>query len=234
MTTKPERKSVQDMVYRQLRREIMELELKPGAIMSANDVSQRMTELLGISVSRTPAREAFLALSREGLVDIEPQRGTFVSFIDVDSVKQERFVRATLEIGNLKLFLSMAGPDDFNRLDDKMEEQFGALQRGDLPGSLALDNEFHRIFFEVTGNKLCGKILSEHNGHYDRVRLMTLWDTALTNTTFQQHRELMAYVRQREASMAEATLVRHLTKIHAEEIDLQNRYPEYFHRTEKR
>lgn len=85
--------SNQDKIYLQLRGEMMTLALKPGEVLRA----QELAEHLG--VSRTPVREAFIRLQRDGLVNILPQRETAVSLIDLGRVMQERFVRESLELG---------------------------------------------------------------------------------------------------------------------------------------
>ena len=60
--------SVQEMVYRTLRDKIVSMELKPGTIISTQEIADSM------SVSRTPVREAFIRLQREELLDVAPQR----------------------------------------------------------------------------------------------------------------------------------------------------------------
>ena len=64
-------------VYDILQRNIMNLTLIPGTPMSEKDISEKM------SVSRTPVREAFIRLSKEALVSIIPQKGSFVSRISL-------------------------------------------------------------------------------------------------------------------------------------------------------
>ena len=76
--------SNQDKIYLQLRGEMMTLALKPGEVLRA----QELAEHLG--VSRTPVREAFIRLQRDGLVNILPQRETAVSLIDLGDRKSTR------------------------------------------------------------------------------------------------------------------------------------------------
>lgn len=91
--------SVQEMVYRTLRDKIVSMELKPGTIISTQEIADSM------SVSRTPVREAFIRLQREELLDVAPQRSTMVSKINMDRVYQERFIREALEIEAMQKFV---------------------------------------------------------------------------------------------------------------------------------
>jgi DNA-binding GntR family transcriptional regulator len=87
----PAGSSVQDRVYAALRKSIINLNLVPGTVISEKEISLRF------QVSRTPVREALIHLSKEGLVQVIPQRGTMVSLIDPARVQQEFFLRECLE-----------------------------------------------------------------------------------------------------------------------------------------
>ena len=84
-------RSVRDQIYQMLKEEIMKFRLIPGELISEKEISERY------EVSRTPVREAFLQLSREGLLEVYPQKGTRVSLIDLDLVEEARFMRENLE-----------------------------------------------------------------------------------------------------------------------------------------
>lgn len=94
-----ERRSIQTLVYEELKKNIMSLRLKPGQAMSTQEMATRL------KVSRTPVREAFLHLQSEGLVEMIPQRETIVSKIDLKRVEQEKFIRECLELGVIDQFL---------------------------------------------------------------------------------------------------------------------------------
>lgn len=94
-----ERKSIQTLVYEELKKNIMLMKLKPGQAMSTQEMATKL------NVSRTPVREAFLRLQSEGLVEMIPQRETMVSKIDLKRVDQEKFIRESLELGVINNFL---------------------------------------------------------------------------------------------------------------------------------
>lgn len=94
---KEPRETVREYAYRVLYQNIMTMHLIPGTAMS----EQELSNVLG--VSRTPVREAFIRLSQKGLLDILPQRGTFVSKINTDQLSEFRFLRVTLENAIVKL-----------------------------------------------------------------------------------------------------------------------------------
>ena len=78
-------------VYYQLRNEILHLELPPGTSIGEIETSARF------GTSRTPVRDAFKILELEGLLEIKPHIGTFVSLIDLRTVSDILYMRCTLE-----------------------------------------------------------------------------------------------------------------------------------------
>ena len=78
-------------VYEELRSRIENLIYIPGQELQLDGLSQEL------GVSRSPVRDAILRLERDRLVDIFPQKGTRVAYLDRETILQERFLRATLE-----------------------------------------------------------------------------------------------------------------------------------------
>ncbi len=77
---KNKRETAREYVTRVLKYNIVNLNLKPGQAISENEIA----ELLG--VSRTPVREAFLELAKASIVEVYPQKGTYISLIDMEMV----------------------------------------------------------------------------------------------------------------------------------------------------
>lgn len=220
--------SVQEDVYATLRGRICALELAPGTVMSANEISGWMTRAMGKPVSRTPVREAFIRLAKEGLVDLMPQKGTAVSLIDLARAREERFLRETLERANLEQFLQLAQPQDFARLRQLVQQQAEANERGDNLTYVELDNAFHRVLFQVGQHPLCHEITVTFNGHYDRLRVMTTWDKNNVRGSIRQHRELAACLEAGRLEDAQQVIGGHLSKLLTEETGLVAQYPTYF------
>ena len=68
-------KPLREIVYEELKRQIMVGEIAPGTRMMEVELAEEM------GVSRTPVREAIRKLEKEGLVTIEPRRGAYASDI---------------------------------------------------------------------------------------------------------------------------------------------------------
>lgn len=99
------------LAYRKLRQDIIFLTLKPGTVLSTQEVATRY------EVSRTPAREAIVRLNKEGLVDVFPQSKTMVSRIDLKRIQQEWFIRKSLEVAVIDEFMKNCSLRDLESLE---------------------------------------------------------------------------------------------------------------------
>src|SRR6188474_173705 len=86
------RAAIVPQIYAALRREIVTMALKPGQALSEKEIADRF------GVSRQPVREAFIKLAEKELVQVMPQRGTYVSKISVRDLANARFVREAVEV----------------------------------------------------------------------------------------------------------------------------------------
>jgi DNA-binding GntR family transcriptional regulator len=214
--------NVQDFVYTSLRKSIINLNLVPGTAVSEKEISLRY------EVSRTPVREAFIHLSKEGLVKIIPQRETLVSLIDLDRVKQELFLRENLEMAVLEPFIRRCQPDHIAKLEKIVETQATAFDRNEYINFMNFDDQYHQVFFEVAGHNLGWEVLESMCGHYHRVRLLTVWLNGIAQNIVNQHIEILSAIKKKNLRESRLKLDRHLHKLHTEEKMLRDKFPDYF------
>ena len=84
-------KQANNVIFEVLKKRIIELEMKPGDVINEKDL------IVEFEVSRTPVREALIKLSQIDLVEIRPRVGTFVTQIDLATVKSAYEVKKNLE-----------------------------------------------------------------------------------------------------------------------------------------
>ncbi len=90
----PERKpreSAGEYARRVLEHNIVHLKLLPGEQL------QEKALAVEIGVSRTPVREAILELRQRRILNIYPQRGTFVSYLEAKRGEDIRYLRYVFE-----------------------------------------------------------------------------------------------------------------------------------------
>jgi DNA-binding GntR family transcriptional regulator len=140
--------SLREQVVEQIRVAIIEGRLKPNDhIVEAN-----LTKQLG--VSRTPVREAFILLEREGLVFTEPNRGCFVRAFTEKDVADIFSMRTTLENFAGELIVEHLNDDDFYFLNTSIERQRRAISDVDFKQVRSIDMAFHRYLIDRSRHPL--------------------------------------------------------------------------------
>jgi len=214
--------SVQSAVYNALRNSIMSLQLKPGTAMSTQEIA------LKLNVSRTPVREAFIRLQRDGLVDIYPQKETVVTRIDFGKVEQERFIREALECANLELFINGCTRKDIEELELNIEQQHTTVATCDYNALIRLDNNFHHIMFSATGQHLAWERIESTSNHYARIRLITVWDKEIMMETVLQHQKILSAIQDQNPEYAKIYMKAHLHRLENQLPQLVKEFPDYF------
>lgn len=214
--------TISDQVYRAIRMSIMTLKIAPGTAMSEKEIGERL------SVSRTPVREAFIRLEKEGLVRIYPQRGTHVSKISIGRAKEERFLRESLELAVLRDFMKDHGEESIERLRRNIEKQKQALAQGAWDKFMDYDDQFHDVFYQETDKLLCNDVVKQSNVDYYRLRcLSVLVNGGIASLNIDQHTQLLDHISGGNEAALEL-LAKHLRKIFKELDEMQEKYPQYF------
>ncbi|MCL2832586.1 MAG: GntR family transcriptional regulator [Treponema sp.] len=213
--------SVQNSVYNALRESIINLNLAPGTAISEKEIS------LKFSVSRTPVREAFIHLSKEGLIRVIPQKETQVSLIDLARVEQEFFMRKSLETAVQEPFLENATAERFGELEKLLDLQTQALEKNSAIDFIKYDDTFHKTFFEGAGQNLCWEIISSMSGHYYRVRMLIVRISGIAEEKIQCHRNILDALKNHDPVKSRKLLCGHLT-VKNEESLLRQKFPEFF------
>jgi len=214
--------SIQGAVYDTLKQGIMTLRLVPGTVMSTQEMATRL------NVSRTPVREAFIRLQREGLVDAVPQRGTMVSKINLKRVEEERFIRESLELAVVDSFLRCCDAAHFTALRESILQQKKCIREKRFADFVACDNQWHRLFFDAAGQLLAWDTIMNVNSHYNRIRILTVQNEETSIGVIRQHEKIVRFMEQGEKDAVREEIADHVMKINIEKTDLIRQYPDYF------
>ena len=170
-------------IYGVLKEKIQFLEMKPGEkIIEANLSSQ-------YNVSRTPVREALKRLEEEGFVDIYPQRGTYVSLIDMKLVKEMAYMRHILE-NEIFLQLCRDKVSVQRQVEDKLLMMELALKNEDYKSYIQQDANFHRALFKCGGHEQIWDTISGFMAHYTRVLVLDMMMPNSLSKSYKSHQNI--------------------------------------------
>ncbi len=213
--------TVRNYAIRVLKYNIVTLKLEPGSAISENELSKEL------NISRTPVREALIELTRLNILEILPQRGSYITKIDYDLVEESRFLRATVETAVYKLACQQITEDTLIRLERNLEDQKRVFAANDTDAFMELDNEFHRLVYEAVNKEWSYSIVKDQMIHFDRLRALSLV-AAASEHTLRDHEDLLYALKRRDAEMCELMVTRHLTRHQFEKEELKEKFPDYF------
>jgi DNA-binding GntR family transcriptional regulator len=198
---------VNQQIYRLLRQDIIDCSIAPGTLLSEKEISLRF------SVSRQPVREAFIKLAEAGLVQILPQRGTFVRKISAKQVADARFIRQALECAIVRRAAEMITDAQIQQLEHNLNRQALAATGGQTREFLALDDQFHQLLTRIADCALAWETIESIKATMDRVRFLSLSRVSPPESLIAQHQEIVSALKARDADTAEAAIRRHLQEL---------------------
>lgn len=214
--------STRDFVYTKLKKDIIELKLKPNFKISEQEIADEL------DVSRTPVREAFLKLSQENLLRVFPQKGTFISEIDLDLVEEGRFIRENIESAIVREACNKFGTDELFQLETNITMQMLCLKNDSYHRLFELDDQFHQLLFEGCNKFRTWEMIREMNSHFDRLRVLRLSSNTDWELIVAQHEEIYNCISLKDADRAAELIIKHLNLVNYEKEELKLHYPTYF------
>ena len=209
-------------MYDALRASIISLQRTPGQRLSEAELAR------DLGVSRTPVREAIIQLRADGLVEVTPQLGSFVSKISLRNVGEAQFAREALECAAVRVAAERIDDEAAARLRKNISLQREAQTSGDLEEFYRLDEAFHRELVATSGYPGISELLDRSRAHLNRVRRLSLPVPDVIEELIDQHSVVLEGLEHGDADRAEAALRHHLRGVYRVLEPLRDAHPDYF------
>jgi DNA-binding GntR family transcriptional regulator len=209
-------------IYSDLRAQLVSLQRRPGEVVSEAEIA------LSYGVSRTPVREAILKLSDEGLLEIFPQSGIFVSRIPVAALPEAIIIRKALEETTARFAAERATSSQILNLHSIVERQREANAARDRDVFHQADEMFHATIAEVAGYPGIWTLIQQVKVHVDRYRLLTLPQEGRIARTIAEHEAILAGIEAHDPRAARTAMEFHLERLLADISATQSINPEFF------
>jgi DNA-binding FadR family transcriptional regulator len=199
-----------------------------GELESGNKLpnERELSEKFG--VSRTVVREAMKALAQEGLIEVQPGRGTYVVYQTLDAVKrslgnlamfdkEQHYedlveVRELFEPGIAYLAALRAKPEHILAMTEAVETMENALENADV--YITADNKFHNSLAEATGNDLISSLLDPIIGlliEQRRFVFRSKHGGPRAGQVF--HKRILKALKEKDANEARQAMIEHLQQV---------------------
>lgn len=195
-----------DSVHAALRAAILDGALAPGQPLSVPELSRQL------DVSRSPVREAVLALVSDGLAVEQPRRGVAVAAVEPRDLLEIHEVREGVEAQAARLCAERAGAAALRRLAEVLERQHGVVERGDANGWFATNADFHRLVAEGAGNRRLSQVVLALEGQMRLGLRRVSSDQEQRRRGLAEHRAVLDAIAAREPEAAERLMREHIRR----------------------
>jgi len=216
------RESKVDRAYRALKQAIVSGALAPETPIDKNEWCTRF------EVSRLSITSAINRLAFEGLVVIEPQRGSYVARMHIADVRQWMQMRRALEMEVVASCAATLSAEALAKLSQNVAYQRTALASSDLQGFHELDTRFHRQMAESLGLIRISEVLDPIRTHLERVRRTLLPEPGRMQDTFAEHEAIYLAIAAHDANRAREQMANHLDRVASEFHAFVTRHPDFF------
>lgn len=213
--------TARDFAFRVLKENVISLEIKPGTMVSENEIAMEL------GISRTPVREAIIDLTKANVIEILPQRGSYVSLIDSKMVEEARFLRNVLDSAVIEAACDAENPGLVEELEENVHLQEYYLEKGDAERIYKLDNEFHRLIYTLGEKDIIYEMRSTIMIHFDRVRTLSV-ETVKDMKIVADHRGMLEAIKSGDKEKAVELVHKHLSRYQVDENLIRGQFPEYF------
>ena len=214
-------RSVSQNVYDAILAQIQQLQVLPGQRLSEAELAK------SLGVSRTPVREAFIRLSAEDLLEIQPQRGTVVAHVRTDKLREAEFVRESLEVAGLRRMQSLT-KDHAAAIRGQLRAQKAAIASKDAHAFLVADDQVHQSLLAASGLENVWSVIQAAKLHLDRIRWLSLPDPRRLRVLLSEHTSVFEALENGDVDEAVAHLTAHLRTVLSTAQRLEIERPELF------
>ncbi len=199
-----------DSVYLVLKKNILNQTLQPGQRLHLD----QLTEQLGVSL--TPIKEALNRLANDGLVEIVPRRGTYVTNPGPEEISEAFDVRCALEVYAVRLTLTRASEEELHRLEDFVNRLDSLLDSPDRNAIyqqfVETDRRFHRCIVELSHNSRLLRAFDREHTHMYMARIRYGRSEEGLDEAQQEHRGILEAFLARDIALAQERLTCHIER----------------------
>jgi DNA-binding GntR family transcriptional regulator len=207
-----EHRQLKDSVYLKLRQEIVTATLPPGYVLREAELAARF------GVSKTPLREAFVRLEKDGFVQIAPYRSAVVTGYSQQDLREIYEVRELLEGQCAREAAVSIATEDLAALNRIVRDSAAAFEAGDTGRLTALLDEFDVVLYSQSRNSRITAMLENIRDHVTRIGRLTVAIPGRMGTSVREHEAIYEAIVQRDGLRAETLMRQHILSVMADQL----------------
>jgi DNA-binding GntR family transcriptional regulator len=216
-----QRRTMTDAVYEQLKTAIVELRIPPGAPLREAEIAQ------GLSVSKTPVREALGRLEQDGLVTLNSFRSALVTEYTARDLQEIYELREIIEVAAARAAaesMSDKGLADLGRIASECARLNagggggGGGSAGDAPELVQLISEFDTVLYEEVTNRRIRAILDNLAAHLARIGRLTTEIPGRIDASVREHAQIYEAIERRDPENASRFMREHIRSVRDDQL----------------
>ncbi len=196
-----EKGGLRELAYQKMKEMIITCEIRPGEFLDTAKLGKQL------GISRTPIREAETKLEREGLLQIIPQKGAYVSTISPKIVRDVYMTRKLLEPGIIRLAGSNISKERLQKLQTQNEEEWKEQNLGLL---VEQDDALHKEIVYSTKNQYIIDIFEQLCDQKKRINIMSGAVVEKHENNCREHNAIIDLLLEEKYEEAAALMEKHL------------------------
>ncbi|SNS47904.1 DNA-binding transcriptional regulator, GntR family [Anaerovirgula multivorans] len=197
--------TISEDVYKSLEKDILNLKIKPGQILTEQEICEKY------NISRTPSRDVLQRLKNAGLVFTIPYKANYVSLLDMDSIRQFIYMRIAIETAVVKDVIKILDDKLIAELEENLKLQ-ETLLKSDFTAEqfYKIDGSFHKIWFNATDKLIVWEQIQKLQVHYTRFRMLDIVAVKNFQAIYEDHKKLVTIIKSKNNDEVEVFVRKHL------------------------
>ena len=199
--------SLEKQAYDAIKAALLTFRLPPGDSLVETDLARQL------GISKTPVRDALSRLEKEGFIEKIPYKGYRVVEISIDAMEEIFEIRAVLEGLSARQATINFRSEDIQQAENLIAHHREALEAKNYPQAGVFNSRFHSLLLERSGNRFLKQILANLDDHLQRYRVLSNFQVGRKLKSVEEHRQVLAAIKARDAEQAEQAIREHLTSM---------------------
>jgi DNA-binding GntR family transcriptional regulator len=210
-------RQLKDTVYLQLRDDIVNGALPPGALLREAELASRF------GVSKTPLRDALVRLQKDGFVTIPPYRSAIVAGYSRTDLREIYELRELLEGACARQAALEIGADGLAELSQIMRQSTECVTDGEVVAGqearlAELLDQFDLVMYAQSRNSRIDDMVTNIRSHILRIGRLSAGIPGRLAKSVPEHQAIYEAIVQRDGAAAEGLMRRHILSVMADQL----------------
>ena len=198
-------KSLRGQVFDKIRSDILNGKYKRGEELVESSIGKEL------GISRTPVREAIRQLELEGLVQLVPNKGAFVTGISEKDVRDIYLISARLEGLAARIAAKNITPELLDAMEETVVLSEYHAKKEHYEQVCEMDSKFHKLLYKASGSRILEHTLTDFHQYVQRVRMASIMKKRRMEKSNDEHDAILTAIREHDEEKAELVATRHIS-----------------------